>query len=139
MGPRAGTWQQGARSGVPDSDQGRERPIGRSGRNILSDTTTAPAVTGAENLWRKKQPVEAAQVLDSTRDEVEQILGLFGGAYNEARPVAVRLRFRIRDDKKLALGYFMNDPKRVAREGVAEVVAKLEAECGVTVMHGRPA
>lgn len=55
------------------------------------------------------------------------------------RPVAVRVRFRIRDDKKLALGYFMNDPARVAREAVAEVVAKLEAECSVKVMHGQPA
>jgi uncharacterized protein YfdQ (DUF2303 family) len=56
-----------------------------------------------------------------------------------ARPIAVRVRFRIRDDKKLALGYFMNDPARVVREAVAEVVGKLEAECGVTVMHGQPA
>jgi uncharacterized protein YfdQ (DUF2303 family) len=56
-----------------------------------------------------------------------------------AGPVAVRLRYRIRDDKSLALGYFMNDPARVAREAVAEVVAKLEAECSVTVMHGSPA
>lgn len=55
------------------------------------------------------------------------------------RPVAVRLRYRLRDDKKLVLGYFMNDPARVAREAVAEVVAKLEAECGVQVMHGQPA
>jgi len=55
------------------------------------------------------------------------------------RPVAVRLRFRIRDDKSLVLGYFMNDPVRIAREAVSEVVGKLEAECGVTVMHGRPA
>jgi uncharacterized protein YfdQ (DUF2303 family) len=57
----------------------------------------------------------------------------------DGQPVAVRVRFRIRDDKKLALGYFINDPARVAREAVAEVVAKLEAECGVTVMHGQPA
>lgn len=56
-----------------------------------------------------------------------------------AGPVAVRLRYRIRDDKSLVLGYFMNDPDRVAREAVAEVVKKLEAECSVTVMHGQPA
>jgi uncharacterized protein YfdQ (DUF2303 family) len=57
----------------------------------------------------------------------------------QAQPIAVRLRYRILDSKKLALGYFMNDPARVAREAVAEVVAKLEAECGVQVMHGQPA
>lgn len=61
--------------------------------------------------------------------------------YDDIAPavMAVRLRYRIQADKTLSLGYFMNDPARVAREAVAEVVAKLEAECGVTVMHGQPA
>lgn len=54
-------------------------------------------------------------------------------------PVAVRLRFRIQDDKHLALGYFMNDPDRVVREAAADVVEVLEAACGVSVMHGQPA
>lgn len=56
-----------------------------------------------------------------------------------ARPVAVKLRYRIGDGGRLALGYFMNEPARVAREAVAEVVAKLAEECSVTVMHGQPA
>lgn len=54
-------------------------------------------------------------------------------------PVAVRLRYRITDDKSLALGYFMNDPDRVVREAAATVVEVLEAACSVTVMHGQPA
>lgn len=56
-----------------------------------------------------------------------------------AKPVAVKLRYRIGDGGRLALGYFMNEPARVAREAAAEVVAKLEAECAVSVMHGQPA
>jgi uncharacterized protein YfdQ (DUF2303 family) len=61
--------------------------------------------------------------------------------YEDIEPavMAVRLRYRIQQDKSLSLGYFMNDPTRVAREAVAEVVAKLESECSVKVMHGQPA
>ena len=54
-------------------------------------------------------------------------------------PVAVRLRYRITDDKSLALGYFMNDPDRVVREAAADVVEVLEGACSVSVMHGQPA
>lgn len=57
----------------------------------------------------------------------------------DTEPVAVRLRFRIRENKTLALGYFMNEPARVAREAVVSVVEKLAAECSVTVMYGQPA
>jgi uncharacterized protein YfdQ (DUF2303 family) len=61
--------------------------------------------------------------------------------YEDIEPavMAVRLRYRIGQDKSLALGYFMNEPARVAREAVAKVVAKLAEECSVTVMHGQPA
>ena len=57
----------------------------------------------------------------------------------DTAPVAVRLRYRITDDKSLALGYFMNDPDRVVREAAADVVEVLQAACSVTVMHGQPA
>jgi uncharacterized protein YfdQ (DUF2303 family) len=61
--------------------------------------------------------------------------------YEDIAPavMAVRLRYRIGQDKTLALGYFMNEPARVAREAVTKVVDKLAAECNVTVMHGQPA
>lgn len=51
----------------------------------------------------------------------------------------MRLRYRIRPDKTLVLGYFMNEPKRVVREAVAEVVGMVAEKCDVTVMYGQPA
>jgi uncharacterized protein YfdQ (DUF2303 family) len=73
--------------------------------------------------------------------EMPEEFDLLIAPYEDIDPavMAVRLRYRIQQDKSLVLGYFMNNPVRVAREAVAEVVAKLAGECGVTVMHGQPA
>lgn len=73
--------------------------------------------------------------------EMPEEFDLLIAPYEDIAPavMAVRLRYRIQQDKSLVLGYFMNNPARVAREAVAEVVAKLAEECGVTVMHGQPA
>lgn len=73
--------------------------------------------------------------------EMPEEFDLVIAPYEDIDPavMAVRLRYRIQPDKSLVLGYFMNNPARVAREAVAEVVAKLAEECGVTVMHGQPA
>lgn len=73
--------------------------------------------------------------------EMPEEFDLLIAPYEDIDPavMAVRLRYRIQQDKSLVLGYFMNNPARVAREAVAEVVAKLAAECSVTVMHGQPA
>jgi uncharacterized protein YfdQ (DUF2303 family) len=73
--------------------------------------------------------------------EMPEEFDLLIAPYEDIEPavMAVRLRYRIQQDKSLVLGYFMNNPARVAREAVAEVVAKLAKECNVTVMHGTPA
>lgn len=73
--------------------------------------------------------------------EMPEEFDLLIAPYEDIDPavMAVRLRYRIQQDKSLVLGYFMNNPARVAREAVAEVVDKLAAECSVTVMHGQPA
>jgi hypothetical protein len=52
--------------------------------------------------------------------------------------LAARFRYRI-GGGDLKLGYFLNNPERVAQEAVASVVEKLAAECSVTVMYGQPA
>jgi uncharacterized protein YfdQ (DUF2303 family) len=54
------------------------------------------------------------------------------------RRLAARFRYRI-DGGELKLGYFLNDPARVAREAVTEIAGILAGECSVTVMRGRPA
>lgn len=56
----------------------------------------------------------------------------------DLKVVAARFRYRIQGGN-LTLGFFMNDPARHARESITGIVEKLEGECGVTVMHGRPA
>jgi uncharacterized protein YfdQ (DUF2303 family) len=73
--------------------------------------------------------------------EMPEEFDLLIAPYEDITPavMAVRLRYRIQQDKSLVLGYFMNNPVRVAREAVADVVAKLAKECSVTVMHGQPA
>lgn len=60
--------------------------------------------------------------------------------YEDCAPKPVRARFRYRlADGQLRLGYFLDDPARIARDACDEIAGKLAAECGVTVMHGQPA
>jgi len=54
------------------------------------------------------------------------------------RRLCARFRYRL-DGGELKLGYFLNDPARVARDAVTEIAGILAGECGVTVMRGRPA
>jgi uncharacterized protein YfdQ (DUF2303 family) len=55
-----------------------------------------------------------------------------------ARLLSARFRYRLADGE-LRLGYFLNDPARVAREACEEIAGKVAAACEVTVMQGRPA
>jgi hypothetical protein len=54
--------------------------------------------------------------------------------------MVIRARFRYRlNAGQLTLGYKLDDAKGVARDAVETIVGKLEADCSVTAMHGRPA
>lgn len=60
--------------------------------------------------------------------------------FDDCDPSVLAARFRYRlSGGQLKLGYFLNDPQRVAREAVAEVASVLAATCGIEIMQGRPA
>lgn len=60
--------------------------------------------------------------------------------YEDSPPRILLARFRYRlTGGELLLGYFLNDPARAAREAVAQIAEKVAEDCGITVMHGRPA
>lgn len=60
--------------------------------------------------------------------------------FDDCLPMRVGARFRYRlDCGELKLGYFLNDPARIAREAVKAIAQDLAAETGVIVMLGQPA
>jgi uncharacterized protein YfdQ (DUF2303 family) len=60
--------------------------------------------------------------------------------FDDCEPQVLPARFRYRRSAgDLRLGYFLNDPQRVAREAVAEVASVLAATCEIEIMQGRPA
>lgn len=59
--------------------------------------------------------------------------------YEDCAPRKLRARFRYRlDGGELRLGYFLDDPARVARDACDEIAVKLAEACSVTVMLGQP-
>jgi uncharacterized protein YfdQ (DUF2303 family) len=60
--------------------------------------------------------------------------------FEDCAPRVLGARFRYRlSNGDLRLGYFLDDPARVAREAVAEVASVLAATCEIAIMQGRPA
>lgn len=58
---------------------------------------------------------------------------------DDCAPYRIEARFRHRSSEQgLRLGYHLDDPARIFRNAVAEVVAKAEEACGITIMRGRP-
>lgn len=101
--------------------------------------------TGGTRLATGQTQLVYSETIEATAGNRGQVvipaefdLGIFpfeDCAYNA---LAARFRYRL-NNGQLKLGYFLNDPQRVAREAVAQIGEKLADECGVTVMQGRPA
>lgn len=59
--------------------------------------------------------------------------------FDDLDPYRVKARFRYRiTDGALLLGYHLNDPERVVRDAIGQVIAKTEEATGAAVMLGRP-
>jgi uncharacterized protein YfdQ (DUF2303 family) len=59
--------------------------------------------------------------------------------YEDCAPRRVTARFRYRaNGGNLALGFVLDDPARIARAAVREIVAKAAEETGAVIMTGRP-
>jgi uncharacterized protein YfdQ (DUF2303 family) len=61
--------------------------------------------------------------------------------FEDCEPYRVQARFRYRiNSGDLRMGYHLNDPSRIFRDAVLQVVTKAEKECGdIKIMRGKPA